>query len=526
MDQTLMLPQDAYNRALIQNVHPSGWVNPKPAPKYNLVVIGAGPAGLILAAVGAGLGAKVALIERDLMGGDCLNVGCVPSKAILRAARAWAGVRHAAEFGVRASEGVTYDFGAVMERMRRLRATLSNVDSAHRYTKMGVDVFIGEGRLMGPDAIEVGGERLRFVRAAICTGARAMAPPIPGLSEAGYFTNETLFSLTQLPQRLCVIGAGPIGCEMAQAFARFGSRVTLIEKMTRILSREDADAARIVQDALRRDGVEMIFEGDITQIKASGGEKQIDYQVGGRGERGGRGGSLTVDAILVGIGRVPNMKGLGLEAAGVDFDVQRGIVVDAQLRTTCPKIYAAGDVCSSFQFTHVADAMAQIVIQNSLFPHPFGLGYATTDALMTSIPWCTYTDPEIAHVGLSESAARTQGMEIDTHTVGLHEVDRAVLDSEEAGFARLHLQRGTDRMVGATIVAAHAGELIGQFALALRAGIGVGTICRTIYPYPTQAEVIKKVANAWRRTTFTGGKKRILERWFRFVRSSPREPRH
>ena len=510
MDTPPLLPWDAHNQTLIQNVHPTGWSNPKPAQKYNLVVIGAGPAGLILAAVGAGLGAKVALIERHLMGGDCLNVGCVPSKAILRAARAWAGIRHASSLGIGIPKDVHYDFGAVMERMRGIRATLSQIDSAHRYTQMGVDVFIGAGRFTGPDVIQVGGAPLRFVRAAVCTGARAKVPAIPGLAEAGYFTNETIFSLTDLPPRLCVIGAGPIGCELAQAFARFGSRVTLIEQTARILPREDADAARIVQEALQRDGVEMIFGGTITQVKTVGREKTIDCR-SGKVER-----SLTVDAILVGTGRAPNVEELGLAEAGVAFDAQHGITVDGRLRTTHPRVYAAGDVCFPLQFTHTADALAQIVVQNALFPHPFGLGYAATDGLI--IPRCTYTDPEIAHIGRYEPPTRAEGAEITTHTVSLHEVDRAVLDSEEDGFVRLHLLRGTDQIVGATIVAAHAGDLISQLALAMRAGLGAGAFCRTIYPYPTQAEAIKKAANVWRRTTFTAGKKRLLERWFHFAR--------
>src|SRR5712692_7181053 len=265
-DPLIIPPDDEYNRELVSNVHPPGWVSPEPPPKYNLVVIGAGTAGLVTAAGAAGLGARVALIEKYLMGGDCLNVGCVPSKALIRAARACAQVRDAAQFGVRVPDGMQYDFGAAMARMRKLRARISHNDSAHRFAKLGVDVFIGEGRFTGPETIAVGGKTLRFTKAAICSGARASAPPTPGLQEAGYLTNETIFSLTELPRRLAVIGAGPIGCELAQAFARFGSDVTVFEQQARVLPSEDAEAAELVKDAMARDGVRFVLNAQMLQV--------------------------------------------------------------------------------------------------------------------------------------------------------------------------------------------------------------------------------------------------------------------
>jgi len=504
-----VLPEDEHNQALVNNVHPQTWVNPEPTGRYNLVVIGAGTAGLVTAAVAAALGAKVALIEKHLMGGDCLNVGCVPSKGVIRASRAWAEVRHAAEFGVHIPGGVQYDFGAAMARMRKLRARISHTDSAHRYKKLGVDVFIGEGRFTGPDAVEVGGKALRFSRAAVCTGARAAELPIPGLKEVGYLTNETVFELVALPQRLVAIGAGPIGCELAQAFARLGSQVTLVEQECRILPREDADAARVVEQSMIRDGVRTICEGSIEQVMARGKEKVIRYKRQGKTEE------LVADEILLGIGRRPNVEGINLEAAGVEYD-RNGIKVNNRLQTSNPRIYAAGDICSLFKFTHAADAMAQVVIQNALFPHPLGLGYASTDSLI--IPWCTYTEPEIAHVGMYEADAKAKGLEVDTFTFKLDEVDRAILDGEDEGFARVHVKKGTDQILGATIVAAHAGEMITEFTLAMKAGLGLRTITGTIHPYPTQAEVIKKVANVWRKTTFTEGKKRILSKLFAWTR--------
>ncbi len=512
--ESLVLPNDEHNQALVANVHPSNWVNPEPTGRYNIVVIGAGTAGLITAVIAASLGAKVALIERHLMGGDCLNVGCVPSKGVIRAARAWADVRQASEFGLHIPAGVKYDFGAAMARMRKLRARISHNDSAHRYTKLGVDVFIGSGRFTGSGTIQVEGQAgnriLSFARAAICTGARAAAPPTPGLEETGYLTNETIFSLTELPSRLAVIGAGPIGCEMAQSFARFGSRVQLFERMGHILPREDADAAEIVQAQMKKDGVEFLFNSMVTRVERRGAEKVIHYDLQGMTNE------LVVDDILVGIGRAPNVDGLGLELVGVEYDQRTGVKVDIGLQTTNPVIYAAGDICSPFKFTHTADAMAQIVIQNALFPHPFGLGRASTDSLI--IPWATFTEPEIAHVGLYEKDAKDKGMEVETYTFALDEVDRAILDGEDDGFARIHIQKGTDKIVGATIVAAHAGEMINEFSVLMKAGLGAKIIAGTIHPYPTQAEVNKKVVNLWRKTHFTQGTKNLLLKLFAWMR--------
>ncbi len=510
----MLLPDDEHNRLLASNVHPPDWVNPTPEGRYNLVVIGAGTAGLVTAAIASALGAKVALIEKHLMGGDCLNVGCVPSKGVIAASRAWAAVRDGATFGISGTEGVRPDFGAAMERMRRLRARISPVDSAHRYKSLGVDVFIGEGRFTGPDTVEVtggaGSRTLRFRKAAICTGARAASPPTPGLKEAGYLTNETVFALTSLAPRLAVIGAGPIGCELAQAFARFGSQVYLVEALHGILPREDRDAADIVRESMQRDGVRLLCCGKDLRIDKTDGGKRLTVDSHGRHY------DLTVDEILVGVGRAPNVQGLGLDTVGVAYDTTSGVRVNERLQTTNPKIFAAGDVCSPFQFTHAADAMAQIVIQNALFPHPLGLGYASTGSLI--IPWATYTEPEIAHVGLYEAEAKRRGIELDTFTHRLDEVDRAILDGEEEGFARVHVKKGTDKILGATIVAAHAGDLISELTVAMKAGLGLGVISATIDPYPTQAEVIKKVANAWRRTTLTEGRKKVLRRWFAWSR--------
>jgi len=504
---SLVLPLDEHDRSLLENVRPQEWVNPEPASRYNLVVIGAGTAGLVSAAGAAGLGARVALIERNLMGGDCLNVGCVPSKGVIRASRAAHEVRSAGRFGITCGNGVTVDFGAVMDRMRRLRSGIGVHDSARRFRdQLGVDVFFGEARFIGPDCIEVDGKRLRFHRAAVCTGARAGAPPIPGLAEAGYLTNETVFSLTELPPRLAVIGAGPIGSELAQAFARLGSRVGMVGHLTdHILPREDRDAAAIVQDAFIRDGIELFLPAKILRVSARKGGKVIRFEYRGS-ER-----EIEADEILVAVGRAPNVEGLGLEAAGIAYDARTGVQVDELLRTTNHRVYAAGDICFPYRFTHTADALARILIANALF-----LGRRKTSAL--TIPWCTYTDPEVAHVGLYERDARERGIEATTLTVPLTDVDRAVLDGETDGFARVHLRKGTDRILGATIVARHAGEIINEFTLVMANGLGLSAIGRTIHPYPTQAEAIRKLADAYNRTRLTPVIKRILSGWLKWRR--------
>jgi pyruvate/2-oxoglutarate dehydrogenase complex dihydrolipoamide dehydrogenase (E3) component len=497
-------PWDAHNQKLVSNVHPPGWKNPIPASRYNLVVIGGGTAGLVSAVGAAGLGAKVALIERHFMGGDCLNVGCVPSKAIIRAARAVAAVREAAEFGVNVPAGVTADFGKVMERMRRLRADISPHDSAQRFTELGVDVFLGSGQFTGPDSIEVGGQTLHFAKAVIATGARAAAPPIPGLKDVPYLTNETLFNLTELPRRLGVIGAGPVGCEMAQSFARFGSEVYLVEAEHGILPREDRDAAEIVRAAMQRDGVKLLCCGK--DLKLARDPAGIRLQVASHGE----GYDVLVDQLLVAVGRAPNVEGLGLETAGVAFD-RKGVQVNDRLQTTNPRIYACGDICSPYQFTHAADFMARIVIQNALFK-----GRAKASSLI--IPWATYTSPEIAHVGLYEKDAKTKGIAVDTFTQEMGKVDRAILDGETEGFVRVHVRKGTDEVVGASVVATHAGDLIGELTLAMKGKLGLKTIGATIHPYPTQADGIRKTGDLYNRTRLTPFVKNLMHRWLTWQR--------
>ena len=506
--QPRILPQDEHNRTLVENVHPSGWTNPEPTSCYNLVVIGAGTAGLVTAAGAAGLGAKVALIERDLLGGDCLNAGCVPSKAILRSGRAAYDVATAKSFGVACGKDVSVDFEQVMERMRRIRAGISAHDSAKRFSaELGVDVFIGSGRFLGPDRIEVEGKTLLFKKAAICTGARAVVPSMPGIEETGYLTNENIFWLTKAPKRLLVIGGGPIGCELSQAFARLGSDVTVIASAAQVLAREDADAAGIVQQAIVHDGVKLVLNASVVKVGKRGIDKAITV------EQNGMRTDIIGDEILVAVGRAPNVEGLGLEAAGISFDLKQGVRVNDHLQTSNPRVYAAGDICSPYKFTHTADALARILIANALFK-------TRQKASSLIIPWCTYTDPEVAHVGMYEKEAKDKGIEVLTLTVPFAEVDRAVLDGEAEGFARVHLKKGSDTILGATIVARHAGEMISELSLAMTAGIGLSAISRTIHPYPTQAEAMKKLADMYNRTRLTPFVKKLLRGWLKWQRRS------
>lgn len=504
-EQQIISPWDARNQELVAQVHPLDWKNPEPAPRYNLVVIGAGTAGLVTAAGAAGLGAKVALVEKHLLGGDCLNVGCIPSKSIIRSSRAAACIAEVGRYGVNGPDGVSVDFGAVMERMRDIRARISHHDSARRFSEMGVDVFLGQGQFTGPDTVAVAGSTLRFKKAVIATGTRAVTPRIEGIEKVEFLTNETVFNLTECPARMAVVGGGPIGCELAQAFQRLGTQVTLFHKNEHLLDREDADAADIVQERFKREGIHLILGCAPTRAQAQGQEKVVYYLCEGQEH------NVAVDEILAGAGRAPNVEGLNLESVGVQYDKRRGLQVNDRLQTTNSRIYAAGDVCMRWKFTHAADAAARIVIQNALF-----LGRKKLSNL--TMPWCTYTDPEIAHVGLYESEAEDRGIKVDTYQVDWNEVDRAIADGQEEGFIKVHVRQGTDRIVGATIVAAHAGEMISEVSVAMAAKAGLETLSRVIHPYPTQAEAIKKAADAFSRTRLTPTAKKLFAGWLAWNR--------
>ncbi len=495
-------PEDAFERKRLANVHPVDWSNPRPADLYHLVVIGAGPAGLVAAKGAAGLGARVALVERDLIGGDCLNVGCVPSKALIRTSRLYAQMRDAGRYGAVAPDQVHVDFSEAMTRMRRLRAHISRADSISDLVNAGVDVFLGPGRFTSGDSLDVDGTTLRFRKAVIATGARPDTPPIPGLADAGFLTNENIFDLTRLPPRLLVIGGGPLGCELAQAFSRFGASTIIVQDMPLFLPREERDAAQLLSDAFARDGLEVRLNTTVVGVRMEDGEKRVDMVSDDYHS------TVAVDAILTGTGRLPNIEGLDLDAAGVDADAVTGVRVDDFLRTTNPRIYAAGDVCLEYKYTHTADASARIVVRNALFA-----GRQRVSEL--TIPWCTYTDPEIAHVGLYVRQANDQGIPVRTFTVPMHEVDRAILDGEQTGFVKIHVAQRSDRILGATIVARHAGEMINEITLAMVAGIGLNTLANVIHAYPTQAEGIRQAANACSRSRLTPFISKLTRWWLR-----------
>lgn len=497
-------PADEHDSELLKQVHPADWTNPKPTGPYNLVAIGGGTAGIIAALGAAGLGARVALVEKHLLGGDCLNFGCVPSKALIRCGRAAYETSTADRFGCDVASEAKIDFSAVMKRMRQLRARLSHHDSAARFARLGVDVYLGRASFAGRDTLTVGGQQIRFRRAVIATGSRPAVPDVEGLAETGYLTNETVFSLKELPRRLVVLGSGPIGCELAQCFRRLGSDVHLVGRSREILKKEDPAAAAIVRQQFGAEGIHLCLGWRAIRAERTGEAKTLLIA---RGEEKRK---LIADEFLVATGRQPNVEGLGLDAAGVEF-TEHGVKVNDRLQTTNSRIYAAGDVCSQQQFTHAADAMARLVVQNALF-----FGRKKFSRLV--IPRVTYTDPELAHVGLTPAEAAAQGIEIDSYRADLSEVDRAVIDGEESGFAVIHTKRGKSTVVGATIVASHAGEMLGEITVLQTERLSLGTLAATIHAYPTQVEVLKRIADNYNRNRLTPRVAKLLKFWLKWMR--------
>jgi pyruvate/2-oxoglutarate dehydrogenase complex dihydrolipoamide dehydrogenase (E3) component len=498
-DISANVPPDAYERERVANTRPSAWRNPQSSGVYQVAIVGAGPAGLAAAELAASLGVKVALIERDSIGGVDLNIGSVPSKTLIRTSRLYADMRDAQHFGATVPDEVRVDFAAAMERVRRIRARLSRDDSAWRLAAAGVDVYFGEARFISSDALTVDGQTLGFRKALIATGARPHIPGIPGLAQAGYLTDENIFELTELPRRLLVIGGGPLGCEQAQAFCRLGAQTTIVQNKPLFLGQEERDAAQILSEAFARDGIEVRLNTTAIAVRMASGTKLVDlisddYR-----------NTIGVDAILTGAGRTPNVEGLNLAAVGIECDAGGRVHVDDFLRTGNPNIYAAGDVCLQSSFVDTATASARIAVQNALFRRN-----ERWSAMV--IPSCTYTDPEIARVGLSVREANRQGIAVKTFTIPMHEIDRAITDSETAGFVKVHVRERTDRILGATIVARHAGDMINEITLAMVAGIGLRKLSRVLHAYPTQGEAIRQAADAYNRTRLTGRVRSRLSR--------------
>lgn len=463
----------------------AGWTRPRRFDR-NLVVIGAGAAGLVTAYIAAAVKAKVTLIEGHKMGGDCLNYGCVPSKALIRSAKFIKQTRDAGALGV-ARAAVDYDFAAVMERVRRVVRTVEPHDSVERYTQLGVEVIEGQATITSPWTVEVNGQTLTTRAIVVATGAAPLIPDLPGLTDVRHYTSDTIWSLTERPERLIVLGGGPIGCELAQAFARLGCRVALVARSD-LMGREDSDAAAAVEAAMIADGVSVLKHTDTLRCENVEGEQRLWLRRDGRDE------ALPFDALLLAVGRAPRTQGFGLEALGIPLTRARTIETNDWLQTRYPNIYACGDVAGPFQFTHTAAHQAWYAAVNALFG---GLRRFKTD--YSVIPWVTFTDPEVARVGLSETEARERGIAVEVTRYGLDDLDRAIAEDAAHGYVKVLTAPGKDRILGVTIVGAHAGEMLSEFTLAMRHGLGLNKILGTIHPYPTWAEANKYAAGEWKR---------------------------
>ena len=463
---------------------------------YNVVVIGAGTAGLVTAAGTAGLGGRVALIERNLMGGDCLNFGCVPSKALISSARLIQQIREAEKWGLD-QQLPQFAFEKILERMRGRRAKIAPNDSQERFESLGVDVFRGEAHFISPHEIEVDGQRLRAKNFVIATGSRAAIPRIEGIDRIPYFTNETIFDeLKEKPESMIVLGGGPIGCELGQAFARLGVKIDLVHSGAQLLPREDRDVAEFVQARFAAEGISVHLTAAAKRVSKRDRKIVLEFR---------EGQPIAADTILIAAGRTPTLHALNAEAAGVDYD-EYGVNVNAYLQTSQSHIYAAGDIANRLKFTHTADFTARILVRNILLPFQF----LRQKVDWSVVPWCTYTDPEVAHVGLGEKEAKQKNVEYDLFVVLLEDVDRAVVESEELGFAKILTARGSDKILGTTIVAPHAGDLLHEFVLAMKASIGLSTIASTIHAYPTFAELARKAGDKYNRTRLTPRAKTIF----------------
>lgn len=474
-----MAKPDSFQNKFLQDIFPENWINPEPQNQYDLLVVGGGPGGMTAATIAKSYNVSVAIVEKEHFGGECLSYGCIPSKAMLRSSRVAQEIRRAKEYGLEIPKGWNVDFHAVMQRVHDLQTTISPHDSVEHFKKLGIDVFLGTGTFTRPNRLEVANKTINFKKAIIVTGTQPIQLHVPGLDQSDYLTNQTIFNLSTLPRRLVVIGGGPISCELSQAFLRFGSQVTLITHGSQLLSRDELIASKRLQEVFQNEGMQIFTQTTVQRAEKRGSEKLLYLDTTTN--------PLVADEILVAIGRLPTIDGLNLENAGVQSDRQKGISTNDYLQTSNPNIYAAGDVTSVYKFTHISKELSKIAVTNALYGNQ-----QKSSSLI--IPWCTYTDPEIAHIGVSEEEAKKQGIAIETTMIEMAEVDRAILDGETIGFAKLLVKENSDQIIGSTIMAAHAGDMISEVCVAMNSESGLTALSRAIHPFPTQAQILRSAA--------------------------------
>lgn len=469
---------DPFLDKLQQTIFPSNWINPKPIEQYDLLVVGGGPGGMTAATIASTLNARVALVEKEHLGGECLSYGCIPSKAFLRCSRVVQDVRQASEYGLEVPAGWKVNFGAVMQRVHRLQATLAPIDSPEHFKKLGIDVFFGTGHFTDPNTLVVGNQTIRFKKAIIVTGTQPIPLTIPGLDSSDYWTNQNIFQMPTLPRRLAIIGGGPISCELSQAFLRFGSQVNLVTHAATLLPKDDLIASERLKKVFEKEGMKIFMQTHVKRVEKKGKEKILYLE---------NGEQIVADEIFVAIGRIPVTKGLDLERASISYDQQKGILTNDYLQTSNPNIYAAGDVTSPYKFTHISQELSKMAAINALNGN-----HEKQSTLI--VPWCTYTDPEIAHIGLSEQEARQQGIPTEVIMVEMSEVGRAILDGQTTGFVKLLIRENSDQIIGATLMAANAGDMISELSVAMQSKQGLLDLSQAIHTFPTQAEILRTAA--------------------------------